>query len=290
MKLGCFPKVSVWNWTNFGTLVDYLFLESEPNQNALNAEANLTKGIAFVQLLRCSGLSCTLMDKIGTPLVIAFLGLYRSKMSSLLLGRLYHFCGVVFLWLLMWFSKLTTLHFPWLQNSLLEMWAHLSQNIALLGKAKWMKIITSWLEMQLLESFLMFFYSVPEKKSAVLELFGCCHLQCIVAITEPFRKCFLKYRFALGLEVQICTIIFHFLFFSFHIPACVRLKPNTMVFWQQNVYSTSRESIYTTVLLFGDVGTFRRQCFYRAEIVNNQETMISEFVIVVCLFLFIKNK
>ena len=187
-----------------------------------------TKGIAFVQLLCCSGLSCTLVDKIEKPLVIAFLGLYRLKMSSLLLGRLYHFCGVVFLWLLMWFSKLTILHFPWLQNSLLEMWAHLSQNIALLAKAKGMKIITSWLEMQLLESFLMFFYTVPEKKSAVLELFGCYHLQCIVAITEPFSKCFLKYRFALGLEVQICTILCHFFFFffCFHIPACVRLKPN----------------------------------------------------------------
>lgn len=144
------------------------------------------------------------MDKIEKPLVIAFFGLYRSKISSLLLGRLYHFCGVVFLWLLMWFSKLTILRFPWLQNSLLEMWAHLSQNIALLGKAKWMKIIASWLEMQLLESFLMFFYTVPEKKSAVLELFGCYHLQCIVAITEPFSKCFLKYRFAVDLEVQIC--------------------------------------------------------------------------------------
>jgi hypothetical protein len=52
----------------------------------------------------------------------------------------------------------------------------------------------------------------------VLELFGCYHLQCIVAITEPFSKCFLKYRFAVGLEAQICTF-----FFPRHIPACVGL-------------------------------------------------------------------
>ena len=169
----------------------------------------LNQGIGSVQFLGCFGLSCTLVDEIGKTLIITTLEFYRLKISSLLLGRLYHFCGVVFLWPLMRFSKLTILHFPCFQTSLPEMWPRHLQNMALLRKAKRMMIVMPWLEMQLLESFLTFFYTVPEKKSAVPELSGCYHLQCMLAITQPFNKCFLKFRFAIPLQVKnIFSVIF----------------------------------------------------------------------------------
>ncbi len=224
--------------------------------------------------------------EIGRTLIITSLELYRLKISCLLLGRLYHFCGVVFLWPLMWFSKLTILRFPCLQTSLLETWPHHSQNIALMRKAKGMKIVMSWLEMQLLESFSTFFYIVPEKKSAVLELSGCYHLQCMLANTQPFSKCFLKFRFAIPLWVKISTMFFFlFSFLSLRVTcwhwtfakyygllaeACV-LKFNVIHIQSLQCYS------------LWDVVSFWWWCFYRAEIAKNQWRFQNSLLVFVVL-------
>lgn len=129
---------------------------------------------------------------------LAIVELCRLRISFLLLARLSHSCGVVFPWLLMWFSKLIIVHFPWLPIFLWEMWTYLCQNILLMETVQSTKIIMPWLEMLLLESFLMISYTVPGKKSAVLGLSGYYQLQCIVANTLPSRKCFQKFRFAIS--------------------------------------------------------------------------------------------
>lgn len=113
--------------------------------------------------------------------------------------------------------------------------------MALLRKAKWMMIVMPWLEMQLLESFLMFFYTVPEKKSAVPELSGCYHLQCMLAITQPFNKCFLKFRFAIPLQVKnFYGVIFPPFSYLWELLVCIGLLLSIMVFWLQQVYWNSR--------------------------------------------------
>lgn len=150
---------------------------------------------------------CLYLQK-GESLIFVIVEFCRLRISFLLLEKLCLSYGVVFLWLLIWFSKQIIVHFLWLPIFLWEMWACLYQNILLMERVKPMKNTMSWLETLLLESFLTIFYIVTGKKSAVLGLYGYYQLQCIVVIILPSRKCFQKFRFAIYKEKYLWFFFF----------------------------------------------------------------------------------